>query len=93
MIFQEIKKGKHFVEFVINGKIYAVLKDDLKYAIKEVERWQSCGGSNFTIKLIELIAKADEHNKDKILKGFPEEMCAYLLRYYNMPLKKEILED
>ena len=93
MIFQEIKKDKYFVEFVINGKRYAVLKGDLKHAIKEVERWQSCGGSNFTIKLIELIAKADERNKDKILQGFPEEMCAYLLWYYNMPLKRELFED
>jgi hypothetical protein len=93
MIITEIKKDKYLVEFVINGRRYTVLTGDLKYAIKEVERWQSCGGSSFNIKLIELIAKADEHNKLKILQGFPEEMCAYLLWYYNMPLKKELLED
>lgn len=93
MIITEIKKDKYLVEFVINGRRYTVLTDYLKHAIKEVERWQCCGGSNFTIKLIELIAKADEHNKEKILKGFPEEMCAYLLWYWNMPFKRELFED
>lgn len=93
MIITEIKKDKYLVEFVINGRRYTVLTGDLKHAIKEVERWQSCGGSNFTTKLIELIAKADKYNKDKILQGFPEEMCAYLLWYWNMPFKRELFED
>lgn len=93
MIITEIKKDKYVVDFVINNKKYVVMKENLKHAIKEVERWQSCGGSGFNIKLIELIAKADENNKEKILKGFPEEMCAYLLWYYNMPLKRELFED
>lgn len=93
MIITEIKKDKCLVEFVISGRRYTVLTDDLKHAIKEVERWQSCGGSNFTTKLIELIAKADKYNKAKILQGFPEEMLAYLLWYYDMPLKRELLES
>lgn len=93
MIITEIKKDKYVVDFVINGRRYTVLTDNLKYAIKEVERWQNCGGSSFNIKLIELIAKADEHNKDKILQGFPEEMCAYLIWYWNLPFKKELFKD
>ena len=93
MNFQEIKKHKYIVEFVINDKRYAVSTDELKHAIKDVEIWQQCGGTYFTIKLLELIGKADEYNKERILRGFPEVMCAYLIWYWNLPIKKELFED
>lgn len=93
MIIQEINKDKYLVEFVINGRRYTVLTDELKHAIKDIKIWQQCGGTYFTIKLLELIEKADEYNKERILKGFPEVMCAYLIWYWNLPLKKELFED
>lgn len=92
MIIEEIKTVGGMVNFQINNKLYVVPKCHLKRALNEVERWQNCGGSGFTIKLIELIAKADKYNKEKILKGFPEEICAYLLWYYNSPFKRVLFE-
>ena len=93
MIIEEIKAIGNMVNFQINKKLYIVQKACLKHALEEVVRWQNYGGSNFTIKLLELISKADKYNKEKILKGFPEEVCAYLLWYYNSPFKRELLED
>ena len=58
MIFQEIKKDKYFVEFVINNRRYAVLIDDLKHAIKEVEIWQSYGGVKLYNKIIRTNCKS-----------------------------------
>lgn len=80
----EMGMTKSMVEFEIKGKKYIVMKSSLRTALKEVERWQISGGSNFTIKLIELIAKADNENKERILKGFPEVVCAYLLWFYKI---------
>lgn len=79
---EEMSDTKNMVDFVINGKKYCVMKGYLWWAITEVKRWQYSGGSNFTLQLISLIAKADDENKQKILKGFPEVVCAYLLWYY-----------
>ncbi|MBR5304902.1 MAG: hypothetical protein IKU37_08780 [Candidatus Gastranaerophilales bacterium] len=94
MIIQEIsKKSEYLIEFVVNNKAYIVSTNELKRACKDVEMWQQCGGTYFTIKLLELIGKADEHNKERILQGFPEVMCAYLLWYWNLPFKKELFED
>ena len=59
MNFQEIKKHKYIVEFVINDKRYAVSTDELKHAIKDVEIWQQCGGTYFTIKLNIKISKIE----------------------------------
>ena len=93
MIIEEIKTVGNMVNFQINKKLYVIQKACLRHALNEVGRWQNCGGSGFSIKLIELIAKADKYNKEKIIKGFPEAVCAYLLWYYNSPFKKELFED
>lgn len=79
---EEMSDTKSMVDFVINGKKYCGMKSRLWWAITEVKRWQYSGGSNFTLQLMALIAKADDDNKQKILKGFPEEVCAYLMWYY-----------
>ena len=79
---EEMTDTKNMVDFIVNDKKYCVMKGRLKWALYELKRWQYCGGSNFTCKLFDLIAKADDSNKQKILMGFPAEMCAYLMWYY-----------
>ena len=79
---EEMSETKSMVDFVIEGKKYCVMKDYLWWALSEVKRWQYYGGSNFTLQLFALIAKADDGNKQKILKGFPAEVCAYLMWFY-----------
>ena len=77
-----IDMTKNLIDLEIRGKKYTVMKSDLLFAIEEVERWQRIGGSNFTQLLIRLIAKADEENKEKLLKSFPNVVGAYLMWYY-----------
>lgn len=79
---EEMSDTKNMVDFVIKGKRYCVMKGCLRQALLECKRWQYSGGSNFTIKLFDLIAKADDENKQKILLGFPSEVCAYLMWFY-----------
>ena len=63
--------------------------------MSELKRWQYSGGSNFTLQLFNLISKADDENKQKILIGFPAEICAYLMWYYkeSFDVKYESDED
>ena len=82
LIIEEIKTTKNFIDVRINGEVYTMMKENLKWAVTEVKRWQFSGGTNFSQKLIQLIAKADDSNKEKLLKGFPEEVSAYLFWYY-----------
>lgn len=54
--------------------------------ILAVERlyWWQHGGTNFTSLLYDLIAKADNENKERIRLAFPHEVKAYL-EWFNMP--------
>lgn len=74
--------GKKNIEVTLYNKIYLMNKGYLRWALGEVRRWQG-GATNFTCKLMELIAKADCENKKKIAKAFPEEVFAYLMWYHN----------
>ena len=82
LIIEEMSDTKSMVDFVIDGKKYCVMKNRLKSALVECKIWQFTGGTNFTCKLFDLIAKADDYNKLKILLGFPAEMCAYLMWFH-----------
>lgn len=64
------------------GMKFCLMKEHFKKAVRELEYWRNdCQASNFTASLFRLICKADDKNKAKILKGFPDEMIAYLLWY------------
>ena len=93
MTVAEMKMTKSFVECVVDGKIYNLSKSYLLLAINEVKRWQYGGATNFTAKLIGLIAKADSSNKRKIFKGFPEEVIAYLMWYTKIAFGKKYEGD
>lgn len=43
----------------------------------DIPAWQRGGGDWFTIRLFDLIAKADTSNRERIRKGFPIEVMAY----------------
>jgi len=43
----------------------------------DIPMWQQGGGDWFTIRLLQLIAKADTQNRENIRKGFPTEVQAY----------------
>lgn len=90
---EEMSDTKSMVDFVINGKKYCGMKSRLWWAITEVKRWQHTGGSNFTIQLIQLIAKADDENKKKILAGFPEVVCAYLMWFFKEGFEQKFTDD
>lgn len=78
---------KNFVDVVLFNKLVVTDKARVRWALGEVRRWQE-GATNFTCKLMELIAKADCNNKMKIAKAFPEEVLAYLMWYHNESDKK-----
>lgn len=84
---------KNMVDFEIDGKKYCVMKWHLQRALGEVKRWQHTGGSNFTIQLIQLIAKADDENKKKLLAGFPDVVCAYLMWYFKEGFEQKFDND
>lgn len=58
-----------------------ITKEELKEKIRNVFLWQYNKSDSFSIKLIELIAKADYKNMEKLLKAFPEQTIAYMLWY------------
>lgn len=77
---EDVEETLNMIDLVIDSKKYCIMKDSLLKALKEVEIWQYAGsGSNFTQKLIELIAKADRYNQKKLLLSFPEVVGAYLI--------------
>lgn len=84
---------KNMVDFEIDGKKYCVMKWHLQRALSEVKRWQYTGGNNFTIQLIQLVAKTDDENKKKILAGFPEVICAYLMWFFKEGFGQKFEDD
>lgn len=80
----EIEKNVCFVYLTIEDEKYVmeIPKNRLLNALKSVEIWQNYSSNSFNIKLIELIAKADNENKAKLLKAFPEFVIVYLLWFY-----------
>lgn len=64
------------------GNNFIVGKDELKTAIEKLQHWLfNPMETNFSSLLYSLIAKADEDNFKKLLKGFPVRTTAYLLWY------------
>ena len=43
----------------------------------DIPAWQHGSGDWFTVKLLALIAKADLQNRERIRRGFPQEVEAY----------------
>lgn len=79
--FEILQVTKSFIEVNLLGKKTHIDKGYLRWALGEVLGWQQ-GRTNFTAKLMALIAKADNDNKKKIAKGFAEEVFAYFLWYH-----------
>ena len=79
--------SKNLIEVRMFGENSHISKDYLNWALGEVIGWQQ-GRSNFTARLMGLIAKADSSNKRKIAKGFTTEVFAYFLWYH----KKGLIE-
>ena len=90
---ERISDSKNLVDFVVDGNVYCAMKSKVKWALCELKRWQYTSGSNFTHQLFNLIAKADEENKLKLLKGFPAVMCAYLMWYYKESFDTKYFDD
>lgn len=57
-------------------------RNELVNALRDVYRWQYSDGSSFSSKLIDLIAKADENNKAKLMKVYPKAVVAYILWFW-----------
>lgn len=91
---ENMQATKSLVDFEVDGVKYCVMKSALKSALKKVERWQYISGcTDFGVKLIGLIAKADDNNKRKFLKGFPEEVCAYFMWFHKRGFGKNYTSD
>ena len=85
---------KNFYVFKREGcsQTYDVDKRALYRALCELDYWQNGPrGTDFTAKLYELIAKADENNFEKFFKGFPVRTTAYIL-WYNSAHKEELFK-
>lgn len=52
---------------------------ELKMAIRHVKEWQYGWGTHFGVKLLDLIAKADGGNRERLRLGFPNYVEAYEL--------------
>lgn len=73
----------NFIDFELNGIKYAIFKIELAKAFLEMLRMvNNERNTNFSRKLLELICKADENNKLKLAKAYPEFVCAYLCWYH-----------
>ena len=84
----------NFVDFEFNNQKYAINKSDLIKAFEELKIWyESWNRTNFSQKLIELICKADDYNKIKIAKSYPEFICAYYCWYYKEFMGKKYTID
>lgn len=81
------------IEYELYGELYRSSKRYFMQTMNDIELWQNIGGSNFTQKLIQLIAKADTENKSKLAKGFPVVVCCYLLWYYKVAFGKHFAGD
>jgi len=55
----------------------------------DIPMWQAGGGDWFTIKLLQLIAKSDTQNLERIRKGFPLEVRAYEEWYHGYRWEEE----
>lgn len=80
-IFKEAKEG---------AKPYDVSKGQLAKAFSNLEHWQgNPGGTDFSTKLYNLMAKADVENFRKLFNGFPVRVTAYVLWQWSKD-KKEL---
>ena len=82
MIVRKIDETKNTIDFleIISNRKITLIKEDFEKAVKELNYWQQDrSASNFHSLLYNLICKADSLNSEKLLKGFPDEMVAYLL--------------
>lgn len=52
-------------------------REKLTKAAFDLKLWCNHGGTNFTSKLFDLIAKADVGNKNKLRLGFPNEVFIF----------------
>lgn len=77
----ETKNFINFEEFESGLKI-CLMKEKFNIVLQRFIRWRNNPTeTNFTTQLFNLICKADDRNKIKFLKGFPEEMVLWLLWY------------
>lgn len=81
-----VKTGetKNFIDFeeLESGLKICLMKEKFNIVLQRFITWRT--GSNvtyFTAQLFNLICRADDINKIKFLKGFPEEMVVWLLWY------------
>ena len=82
MIIQEgeTKNFWTFKEAKEGARPYDVAKGQLANAFKNLKHWQeNPGGTDFSTKLYNLIAKADAENFRKLFNGFPVRVTAYIL--------------
>jgi len=83
----EITSKKEFGTIVhvcekVTGRDFILSKPELQTAAEGLWHWMTNPMStNFSSLLYSLIAKADEENFKKLLKGFPTRTIAYLLWY------------
>lgn len=54
-----------------------MMTDREKRAAFELYIWKYQGGTNFLCQLFDLIGKADSRNKERIAKGFPDEVAVF----------------
>lgn len=84
----------NLVELEIGRQKYCCMKDEVKHAFFEMQRYEKGDRTgNFTQMLIDLVAKADEFNKRKLLMSFPEVVGAYLVWYYKEMGETKFADD
>lgn len=95
MVIKKIEfnhKDFQMIEVVVENIRYLLSRKELKQGIERVFNWQYCKGTDFGTKLVELIAKADDNNRFKIMRGFPETVIAYLL-WFNKEFNGTVFND
>lgn len=93
-----VKTGetKNFIDFVEleSGLKICLVKENFNIALQRFITWRKALNTTyFAAQLFNLICHADDINKIKFLKGFPEEMVVWLLWYTHKEGEKGFMRE